>query len=200
MRKLVYCFLCFVGVTMFMDSCKSEQAKESFNDSIQGSNDSIQGTFFGVPFGAEKQELVNKFAEKNLIPNNYISTEEFMTFQKIGGQRYTFGGLNWECLNVGLSDGKFFVILFYNTLKDKAEAIQEGQALYNRISAKYNLAKEEPEDSTTYLIYRGKSKKENEREVVVYVSRYESVDKSIYYGTFLQYIDRKFEAAVSEEL
>lgn len=192
MRKLVYCFLCFVGVTMFMDSCKSGQAKQAFNDSIQG-------TFFGVPFGAEKQELVNKFAEKNLIPN-ILSTEDFLAFQPIGGQRYTFGGLNWELLNVGLSDGKFYVILFYNTLKDKAEAIHQGQSLYNIISAKYNLAKEEPEDSTTYLIYRGKSKKESKREVVVYVSRYEAVDKTIYYGTFLQYIDRKFEAAVSEEL
>ena len=192
MKKLVYCFLCFVGVTMFMDSCSSGQAKQAFNDSIQG-------TFFGVPFGAEKQELVNKFAEKNLIPN-ILSTEDFLAFQPIGGQRYTFGGLNWELLNVGLSDGKFYVILFYNTLKDKAEAIHQGQSLYNTISAKYNLAKEEPEDSTTYLIYRGKSKKESKREVVVYVSRYEAVDKTIYYGTFLRYIDRKFEAAVSEEL
>lgn len=193
MKKLVYCFLCFVGVTMFMDSCKSEQSKEAFNDSIQG-------TFFGVSFGADKDELVNKFAEKKLIPNMYISTEDFLTFQPIGGQRYTFGGLNWECLNVGLSDGKFYAILFYNTLKDKAEAIQEGQSLLNSISAKYNLAKEEPKDSSTYLIYRGKSKKESEREVAVYVSRYEAVDKTIYYGTFLQYMDRKFEAIVSEEL
>ena len=193
MKKLVYCFLCFVGVTMFMDSCKSEQAKEAFNDSIQG-------TFFGVSFGADKDELVNKFAEKKLIPNMYISTEDFLTFQPIGGQRYTFGGLNWECLNVGLSDGKFYAILFYNTLKDKAEAIQEGQSLLNSISAKYNLAKEEPKDSSTYLIYRGKSKKESEREVAVYVSRYEAVDKTIYYGTFLQYMDGKFEATVSEEL
>ena len=193
MRKLVYCFLCFVGVTMFMDSCKSEQAKEAFNDSIQG-------TFFGVSFGADKDELVNKFAEKKLIPNMYISTEDFLTFQPIGGRRYTFGGLNWECLNVCLSDGKFYAILFYNTLKDKAEAIQEGQSLLNSISAKYNLAKEEPKDSSTYLIYRGKSKKESEREVAVYVSRYEGVDKTIYYGTFLQYMDTKFEATVSEEL
>lgn len=193
MKKLVYCLLCFVGVTMFMDSCKSEQTKEAFNDSIQG-------TFFGVSFGADKDELVNKFAEKKLIPYMHLSTEDFLFFHPIGGQSYTFGGLNWDHLNVELSDGKFYSILFYNTRKDKAEAIQDGQSLYNTISAKYNLAKEEPEDSTTYLIYRGKSKKESEREVVVYVSRYEAVDKTIYYGTFLLYIDRKFEAAVSEEL
>ena len=193
MKKLVYCFLCFVGVTMFMDSCKSEQTKEAFNDSIQG-------TFFGVSFGAEKQELVKKFAEKNLIPYSEMCTEDFLVFYPIGGQRYTFGGLDWDHLNVELSDGKFYSILFYNTRKDKTEAIQDGQSLYNTISAKYNLAKEEPEDSTTYLIYRGKSKKENEREVVVFVSRYEAVDKTIYYGTFLQYIDSKFEATVSEEL
>ena len=193
MKKLVYCFLCFVGVTMFMDSCKSEQTKEAFNDSIQG-------TFFGVSFGADKDELVNKFAEKKLIPDMDISTEDFLAFDPIGGQRYTFGGLDWEHLNVELSDGKFYSILFYNTLKDKAEAIRDGQLLYNTISAKYNLAKEEPKDSSIYLIYRGKSKKESEREVAVYVSRYEAVDKTIYYGTFLQYMDRKFEATVSEEL
>lgn len=193
MKKLVYCFLCFVGVTMFMDSCKSEQTKEAFNDSIQG-------TFFGVSFGADKDELVNKFAEKKLIPDMDISTEDFLAFDPIGGQRYTFGGLDWEHLNVELSDGKFYSILFYNTLKDKAEAIRDGQLLYNTISAKYNLAKEEPKDSSIYLIYRGKSKKESEREVVVAVSRYEAVNKTICYGTFLQYIDRKFEATVSEEL
>ena len=178
---------------MFMDSCKSEQTKEAFNDSIQG-------TFFGVPFGADKDELVNKFAEKNLIPDMYISTEDFLTFHPIEGQRYSFGGFDWEGLDVGLSDGKFYEICFYNALKDKAEAIKGGQSLYKTISAKYNLAKEEPKDSTTYLIYRGKSKKEAEREVLVYVIRYESVSNSIYYGTFLEYIDRKFEAAVSEEL
>ena len=178
---------------MFMDSCKSEQTKEAFNDSIQG-------TFFGVSFGADKDELVNKFAEKKLIPVTDMCTENFLAFLPIEGQRYTFGGLDWEILNVRLSDGKFYQISFYKAIKDKAEAIQDGQSLYNTISAKYNLAKEEPEDSTTYLIYRGKSKKESEREVVVYVSRYEAVDKTIYYGTFLLYIDRKFEAAVSEEL
>ena len=178
---------------MFMSSCKSEHTKEAFNDSIQG-------TFFGVPFGADKDELVNKFAERNLIPNIYISTEDFLTFQPIGGQRYTFGGLSWECLNVGLSNGKFFGIVFYNSLKDKAEAIQNGKSLLESISAKYKLTKEEPKDSSTYMIYRGKSKKESEREVVVYVSRYEAVDKTIYYGTFLQYVDRKYEAAVSDEL
>ena len=192
MKKLVYCFLCFVGVTMFMDSCKSEQTKEAFNDSIQG-------TFFGVSFGADKDELVKKFAEKKLIPDKY-STGDFLSFQPIGGQRYTFGGLNWEHLNVYLSDGKFYAILFYHTLKDKAAAIEEGQSLLNYISAKYNLAKEEPKDSSTCLIYRGKSKKESEREVAVYVSRYEAVNETIYYGTFLQYVDRKFEATVSEEL
>ena len=178
---------------MFMSSCKSEHTKEAFNDSIQG-------TFFGVPFGADKDELVNKFAERNLIPNIYISTEDFLTFQPIGGQRYTFGGLSWECLNVGLSNGKFFGIVFYNSLKDKAEAIQSGKSLLESISAKYNLTKEEPKDSTTYMIYRGKSKKETKREVLFYVSRYEAVDKTIYYGTFLQYVDRKYEAAVSDEL
>lgn len=193
MKKLVYCFLCFVGVTMFMDSCKSEQTKEAFNDSIQG-------TFFGVPFGADKDELVNKFAEKNLILDIDMCTENFLAFNPIGGQSYTFGGMNWEFLDVFLFDGKFYGIRFFSSRKDKAEAIKEGQSLYNTISAKYNLAKEEPKDSTTYLFYRGKSKKESEREVAVYVSRYEAVNETIYYGIFLQYVDRKFKAAVSEEL
>ena len=193
MRKLLFYFLCLVGVTMFMDSCKSKQTKEVFNDSIQG-------TFFGVPFGADKEELVNKFAERNLTLYPYISTEDFLVFYPFGCQRYTFGGLNWKCLNVGLSNGKFYYILFYNTLKDKAEALQYGQSLLESISAKYKLAKEEPKDSTTYLFYRGKSKKESEREIAVYVSRYEAVDETIYYGTFLLYKDKKYEASVSDEL
>ena len=177
-----------------MNSCNMNQPKEAFNDSIQG-------TFFGVPFGADKEDLVNKFAERDLILHPYLSTEEFLVFYPaFGGQRYSFGGLNWKCLNVGLSNGKFYYILFYNTLKDKAEALQYGQSLLESISAKYKLAKEEPKDSTTYLIYRGKSKKESEREIVVYVSRYEAVDETIYYGTFLLYKDKKYEASVSDEL
>ena len=193
MRKLVFFFLCLAGALMFMGSCQTKQAKEAFNDSIQG-------TFFGVPFGADKEELVNKFAERDLIPNIFASTDESLIFQPVGGRRFTFGGLSWEILNVVLSNGKFCAIIFYNTQRDKAEAIRNGQSLYETISAKYNLAKEEPTDTTTYLIYRGKSKKESEREVLVFVSRYEGMDKSIYYGTFLQYMDRKFEAAVSDEL
>lgn len=194
MKKLVYCFLCFVGVTMFMDSCKSEQTKEAFNDSIQG-------TFFGVSFGADKDELVKKFAERDLILYPYLSTEEFLVFYPaFGGQRYSFGGLNWKCLNVGLSNGKFYYIQFYNSLKDKAEALEYGQSLLKTISAKYKLSQEEPKDSTTYLLYRGKSKKESEREVTVYVSRYEAVDETVYYGAFLLYIDKKYEASVSDEL
>lgn len=193
MKKLVFFLLCLSGATFFLGSCKSKQAKEALNDSIQG-------TFFGVPFGADKDELVNNFAEHDLIPNVFISTDEMLVFQPIGGQRFTFGGLNWEILNVGLSNGKFCAIIFYNTLKDKAEAIQNGQSLYETVAAKYNLTKEEPRDTTTYMIYRGKSKKEAKREVAVFVSRYEGMDKTIYYGTFLQYSDEKFKAPVSDEL
>ena len=80
MRKLLFYFLCLVGVTMFMDSCKSKQTKEVFNDSIQG-------TFFGVPFGADKEELVNKFAERNLTLYPYISTEDFLVFYPFGIRR-----------------------------------------------------------------------------------------------------------------
>ena len=193
MKHLIFCILCFAGVTMFMGSCNSKQTKEVFNDSIQG-------TFFGVSFGADKKELVNKFAERKLVPNPYISTEDFLSFQPIGGRRFSFGGLSWESLNVGMSNGKFFAISFYNTLKDKAEAIREGKLLIESISAKYKMIKEEPKDSFTYIIYRGKSIKESGRDVVVHVCRYEGADKKIYYGTFLQYLDRKYEGTVSDEL
>ena len=194
MKKVAICLVCMVSAIMFMNSCNMNQPKEAFNDSIQG-------TFFGVPFGADKEDLVKKFAERDLILYPYLSTEEFLVFYPaFGGQRYSFGGLDWDCLNVGLSNGKFYYIQFYNTLKDKAEAIKYGQSLLKTISAKYKLSKEEPEDSTIYLLYRGKSKKETEREVTVCVSRYEAVDETIYYGTFLQYMDKKYEASVSDEL
>lgn len=193
MKKLVFCFLCIVGVTMFMGSCKSKQTKEAFNDSIQG-------TFFGVSFGANEEEVIKKFAGQDLMPNVFISTKETLVFQPLGGKRFTFGGLSWENLNVCLSNDKFYGIIFYNALKDKAEAIISGQTLYESVSAKYQMAKEEPKDTTTYLLYRGKSKNEPEREVIVHVSRYEGMDKTIYYGTFLQYVDEAFETKVNAEL
>lgn len=194
MKKVTIYLVCMASAIMFMNSCNMNQPKEAFNDSIQG-------TFFGVPFGADKEDLVKKFAERDLILYPYLSTEEFLVFYPaFGGQRYSFGGLNWKCLNVGLSNGKFYYIQFYNSLKDKAEALEYGQSLLKTISAKYKLSQEEPKDSTTYLLYRGKSKKESEREVTVYVSRYEAVDETVYYGSFLLYIDKKYEASVSDEL
>ena len=196
MKKFIYCVLCFAGVMMFMCSCNSKQTEEP----KEVFNDSIQGTFFGVSFGADKEELINKFAERNLVPIKYLSTDDFLPFHPISSKRFTFGGLDWECLNVVLSNGKFYGIEFYNHLKDKAEAIEEGQSLLESISAKYKLAKEEPKDSTTYLIYRGKSIKEPEREVLVYVGRYEAIDETIYYETSLRYVDGKYEGAVSDEL
>ena len=193
MKKLVFCFVCFALAMLFMNSCNLSKPKEAFNDSIQG-------TFFGVPFGAKKKELVDKFAEKDLMLNLSISTDEFLAFYPVIGRSYTFGGMNWEILNVWMSNGQFYAIQFYNSLKDKAEAISVGMSLVETISEKYKMAKEEPKDSTTCLIYRGKSKKEKKREVVVHVSRYEAVDKTIYYGTFLQYSDNKYKAPASDEL
>lgn len=193
MKKLVFVCLCLVGFTMFMGSCKSKQPKEAFNDSIQG-------TFFGVSFGAEKEEIEKKFAEHNLTLLYRLSTEEVLHFGPLVSNRYTFGGMNWENLYVVMSNGNFWQINFYNTFRDKAEAISSGESLVSTVSAKYELVKEEPEDSTIYMIYRGKSKKEPEREVCVYIERYEGVDKTIYYGEFLRYLDRKYKASVSDEL
>lgn len=178
---------------LYMGSCGAKKDKT-------GANESIQGTFFDVSFGASKDEVVSAFAAHNFYLDTSISTEEYLPFSYQKSQYFSFGGLGWEKVNVFLTNGKFNYIEFYQTFKDKAEAIQRCESNLSTVSQKYNLTKEEPTDSTSYMVFTGKSKKEPNREVIVTAYRYESVSKDIYYTASLIYRDDSYSNYVSDEL
>lgn len=187
MKKIVLFTLVAMTMTV-MNSCKQTEAL----------NSNIQDTFFGVSFGAQRDEVIAKFSEHNFKILDY-STKDFLAFVPKEGKYLSFGGMGWERFDVLLSNDKFYRIRFYNTTEDKAEAISRGDYVTIKVSAKYKLVKEEPKDSTTYLLYRGKSRKKLKREVVVSVYRYESVGKDIFFGTSLSYVDNTYNT-VSDEL
>lgn len=187
------------------DSEKEELAEDSpkdkeANETEEAYNDSIQGTFFGVSFGAGREEVIEKFAEKGLRLKTTISTESQLHFDPIHSERYSFGGMSWENLNVSMSNGLFYSIRFYDAFKDKDEAIHSGKSLLSTVSKKYNMTKAEPSDSSTYFLYIGNSREEPRRCVCVYVNRYESISKNIFYGVDLYYVDYEYETEVSDEL
>ena len=196
MKKLLT-LMFLASAMLYMGSCGAKQSgskKDATN-----TNESIQGAFFGVSFGASKDEVINAFAAHDFYLNTNLSTEEYLPFSYQKSQYFSFGGLAWENVNVFLKNGKFFYIEFYHTFKDKAQAIQRCESNLSTVSQKYNL-KEEPTDSTNYMVFRGKSKKEPNREVIVVAYRYESVGKDIYYTASLIYKDDSYSNYVSDEL
>lgn len=197
MKKLLT-LMFLASAMLYMDSCGAKQSgskKDATN-----TNESIQGTFFGVSFGASKDEVLNAFAAHDFYLDTSVSTEEYLPFSYQKSQYFSFGGLGWEKVNVFLTNGKFSYIEFYHTFKDKAQAIQRCESDLSTVSQKYNLTKEEPTDSTRYMVFTGKSKKEPNREVIVTAYRYESVSKDIYYTASLIYLDDSYSNYVSDEL
>lgn len=189
---------------MILASCSgngsSNQDAES-NDSIQDEqlNDSIQGRFFDTEFGASKEEVIRNFEAHELRYRKNDSTDDALLFMpKAFRTNFTFGGFSWDYVRVYINNGVFYAIEFNNAHKDKASAIQDYDALYERLTAKYVLNNESPSDTTVYKRAVGRSK--TERSIAISCHRYESVSRDIYIGVSLAYADLKYYSEVNDEL
>ena len=111
MKKLLTLMI-LASAMLYMGSCGAKQSgskKDTTN-----TNESIQGAFFGVSFGASKDEVLNAFAAHDFYLDTSISTEEYLPFSYQKSKYFSFGGLGWENVNVFLTNGKFYFKPSYN--------------------------------------------------------------------------------------
>ena len=205
-KKSLLQFL-LLSLMVAMASCSSETKTTTSNDEKEVSkqleivyNDSIQKTFFGVSFGAERKEVIQKMSEHHLSFDSYNSTETTLRFSSSQGRVFTFGGMSWEMLDIGLSNSRFYYIRFMNAHNDKAAALQNFDNLLSTVSTKYSMNEITPRDSTEYKKSAGYSKRDPHHEVVIKAYRYESIGKKILNGVSLEYFDTDYKSTVIDEL
>ena len=182
MKKL---FLLFT-LSLCMLSCGKEIAY----------NDTIQDTFYGVKFGASREEVIKAFPKQGLYLDKSVSTNEYLRFAPYGSY-FSFGGMSWQYVDVRLSNGKFWNIRFNLTPENKESALERYEGVLEQVSSKYNVAERPIEDENVYKKSAGCTK---DGKYVTIVSRKgESVGGEMRYYLTLSYKDEKIKG-VSNEL
>ena len=159
-------------------------------------NDDIQDTFYGVKFGASREEVINAFEKQGLYLNKSVSTNDFLQFGP-HGKYFGFGGTSWQFVNVYLSNGKFYCIFFGYTPENKETALEEYEGVLEQVSSKYNVAECPIEDENLYKKSVGRTK--DGRYITVDCFKSESIGGRMRYYVTLMYGNEKFEG-VSNEL
>lgn len=186
MKKIVWLIIFVATLSLSaMTACKSNNNNnQTALDTVW--NESIQDEFFGVHFGATKNELLNKFAKHGIICNDNLSTNTSLCMASNQGEYFSFGDINWNGLNVYFNKNKFNSIQFYCSFKDKQEALHSYENLKSMLSQKYKFTEMPPsKDSTVYerAIALGK----NQNRMGIACTHYESVNHEMWYGVFLDY-------------
>jgi putative glycine betaine/L-proline ABC transporter, glycine betaine/L-proline-binding protein len=186
MKKIVWLIIFVATLSLSaMTACKSNNKNnQTALDTVW--NESIQDEFFGVHFGATKKELLNKFAKYGIICNYNLSTNTTLRMASNQGEYFSFGDINWNCMNVNFNKNKFNNIQFYCYFKDKQEALHSYENLKSMLSQKYKFTEKPPsKDSTVYerAIAFGK----NQNRMGIVCTHYESVNHEMWYGVFLDY-------------
>lgn len=205
MRK-IYAMLLLIA-TIGVCSCKSNTKGDAAEESQQEEivyNDNIQNIFFGVPFGATKEEVINGFRQHGFYRNEKYSTDSRLAFEKketpysYPSKWYSFGGMNWELLYVNLSNNRFYGIEFRGVYKEKQDALSSFENVLNVISQKYHL-RELASDSDTSIYRRFVGETQDNLQVALGCFGHNSIGGDRYIAVALYYADWKFKS-VSNEL
>ena len=198
MGKICVCIT--MVFTIALCACKNDTSAEEQHEQEVVYNDNIQDTFFGVSFGASKEDVITAFASHNFYPG-YFDTDSRLSFEKKIGyktlERFSFGDMTWKMLDVYLSNNKFHQIAFMNSHKTRESALNEFENVLSQVSAKYHLQESSPDDTTIYKMYVGVSR--DEQWICVRCFSYESIGGEHLIGTQLAYGNNQFEY-ISDEL
>lgn len=192
----------------FLVSCKNgaTQNNEEENRSSKGQtvvyNEKIQNVFFGVSFGASKNEVVEGLAKHNLYENEYstktrLSFEPRASLYSLPKEFFSFGGMNWHLLYVNMTNNCFRSIEFMDAYKAKESAMEDFEIVLSKVSSKYQMYEEPLDDTTSYKRFIGKTN--DNCWVLVHCFSYESVSHQRWIGVKLAYGDDKYNG-VSDEL
>ena len=205
--KNIELFVSIMFAFGMMTACNNQTASDGADIATQEKeiiyNDKIQNTFFDVPFGSSKEDVVTGFAKHGFY-EDYYSTDDRLSFKKKDGGRhgitmnaFSFGGMNWRQLNVYLSNNQFNSIEFTAAHKTKESALENFDHVLSEVSAKYHLFESPLEDTTSYKRYIGLTK--DDQWIIVHCYSYESVSHQRFIGVTLAYGDNNFNN-VSDEL
>lgn len=194
--------LYFITLLFVVCLCSCNKSKTgSFNKNEESVdtvwNDYVQDTFFGVPFGTSKEALYEAFEKEGFYAHQATSTEDFVHFLPSKSKYYSFGGHNWEMLDVSFSNNKFYFIRFMNSSEDKASAMSQYEQLNMSLTNKYKKTIVEKKDTTIYahtIIFS--------KDTFAWAScyRYESISKQIFIGVELSYFSKKHYKSAEDEL
>lgn len=184
-------------IAAFILSCNGNSTKgeKSSVDTIW--NENVQDKFFGVSFGESKETLIETFKKEGFVAGFATSTEEYVHFFPTKSQYYSFGGYNWEMLDITFSNDKFVGIKFMNSSKDKAEAMSQYEQLKELLTNKYKETIVEKKDTTVYGLTAIFSK---DTYAIAACYRYESISKNILIGVSLEYFSNKYYKGAEDEL
>ena len=195
MKKL---FL-LLTLSLFILSCnkakeeKTQGKKDSEKEIVYSEN--IQDTFFGVKFGASKEEVIKAFEKEGLYLNKHISNKNRLYFRPYGGD-IPFGGFYWDYVDASFSNGKFYYILFQYTPEHKETALSQFESVLSALSSRYKMNEVPIEDTNTYKKYKAGSK--DRKGMIVQCFKAESVEGEMRYYVNLEYIDLTLDKSNDE--
>lgn len=186
MKKL---FL-LLTLSLFILSCdkskeeKTQEKKGSKKEFVYSEN--IQDTFFGVKFGASKEEVIKAFKKEGLYLDNRYSNKDLLWFAPYRGD-ISFGGFNWDYVYAYLSNGKFYFIKFQYTPEYKETALSQFKSVFSALSSRYKMNENPITDTNTYKLYTAVSK--DGKAMDVQCHKGESDGGQMRYYVDLRYID-----------
>ncbi len=177
-------------LSLFILSCdkakeeKTQEKKDSEKEIVYSEN--IQDTFFGVKFGASKEEVIKAFEKEGLYLDNRNSNRDYLLFYRSRGD-ISFGRFNWDYVSAAFSNGKFYDIVFQYTPEYKETALSRFESVLSALSSRYKMNEEAIEDTNTYKWYTAKSK--DGKGMSVDCGKGESNDGQMRYYVNLEYAD-----------
>ncbi|MBO7277321.1 MAG: hypothetical protein J6U84_05110 [Bacteroidales bacterium] len=158
-------------------------------------NENIQGEFFGVPFGATKEEVIEGFAKHNLFPTKDSETNELVfrgQLHENGISFYglNFGGFTWTQIIVYFSNNRFYYIRFIAEHNDKERALRKGAAVFEKLSNVYRMYGLKTEDPSVLIKHTGLGK--TSRQVWLECNSWLTPAENVIANVFLDYYDENF--------
>lgn len=193
MKKLLFIALASICMGAMLTACTGKTAAVKHTEVDTVWNNHIQKTFFGVSFGASQKEVIKAFSKQGLYDNSFIRTKNALYYPSC-----SFGGFDWQMINVYFSNGKFNGIQFYNAYKDKASAMNAYENLKETVGQKYQFTEREIKDTTCYAASQAFGK--DGRVLAIICDKSESKSKELLIYVQLGYADFNIEDKVSSEL
>jgi hypothetical protein len=179
MKKLFLLFTLSLFTLSFVNAQEEKEEEIVYSENIQDS-------FFGVKFGASREEVIKAFKKEGLYLNKHISNKDGLWFYRSEGN-IRFGGFNWNCVFAGFSNGKFYGIQFQYTPEYKETALNRFESVLSALSSRYKMNEMPIKDTNTYKYYLAVS--EDENAVAIKCDKGESNGGEMRYYVHLEYVD-----------